>query len=117
MFGGARDAVLICAAPGAPAVLIRDASGEEMFLLGDVSVLSPETAEELESARCGGSGSGPLRYFCRMGIPGSDPLAACFDLSDLISADMESGEAEEFHRPGLPRILLRSLVSKEERRP
>ena len=57
--------------------------------------LSPEGGEE------------HVEVFCRMGIPGDDPLAAGFDLSRRVLAAPSTGRALEVMRPGGSLVALR----------
>ena len=92
---GARSCRVLCLADEASAVLLLSLEDEcPPLLLG---------------------GEADVEVFCRMGIPGNDPLAAGLDCSHLVLASPSTGRALEASRAQGGLIPLRRAAASSAR--
>lgn len=92
-----------------PAALFIGEDGAE-FLLGDMDILEPDFAPELDEAGRAALGLAEgeeAAAFCRVCIPQDSPLDAGFDTGRLILLGPHSGRAVEMSRPGGTLISLK----------
>ncbi|HJD97473.1 hypothetical protein [Mailhella massiliensis] len=111
---GARRCRLRRLSSEAKAVLLEsleDARG--ILVLGDVFLLSPGFSlalsheERAALGRAEGAGDKGIAVFCRLSVPSEYPLAAGFDLSQLVLVDTATGRGLCVSRPLQPLVSLK----------
>lgn len=119
---GARSCRVLRLADEASAVLLLSLEGEcPPLLLGCPTRLLSDfssgvtIAEREELGLPPDGGEADVEVFCRMGIPGNDPLAAGLDCSHLVLASPSTGRALEASRAEGGLIPLRRSTASSAR--